>query len=1388
MRTRGSLAAATCLALLVAGSGMVRGNMPAHAAGTVKYVVVDLGSLDQSTASYGTGINASGQVAGFSRPATPGVTEHAFRYTDGVGMVDLDQHDADTTFADIQSANISDAGQVAGTYGVPGPGTRAYYYADSVGRAQDLPGLGSNFGSANGANGNGAVAGQSEAPDGVSVAVRYDPGVGAQDLNGHEPHSSPPSPFMQTAYGINNAGQATGEMSNQHAFRYTNGSVEDLGLLAGFPYYSVGYAINNHGVVAGIAAANASVADAFIYDNGMVDLGALTTNNNNFSFTYVFNTAYAINDSGVVVGDSISGFSQPEPFIYDPQVGGTLKDLNDLIDPVQHWHLQTARGINNAGQITGWGVNPFNALHAYRLDPITGSQVATTTSLTSATNPSQAEQAVTFTAAVGTGAGNGTPAGTVTLMEGSTQLDTEYLVAGHATFSISTLSAGTHDISAVYNGDPNHDGSTSNTVSQQVGALASATTLNSDANPAVAGQQIDLSAQVAAASDSNNTLNGGTVEFKDGTTSLGTAPVQYGTASLSIPSLGVGSYSLTAIYSGNNLYGSSTSPALSQAVNQANTSTTLSSSTSTSVVGDNVTFTAQVSVQSPGSGTPAGTVTFLDGTSSLGTGTLDGSGTATLSTSSLSEGSHDITAQYGGDTDLAGSTSSVLAQNVSSNTPIVTLNSSPNPSSYGQDVTFSVTVQPQGGSGVPTGSVTFYDNGAQIGSATLYYGAASFTTSTLPVNASCAGGEASGHQITATYSGDDHYGSATSNTVAQTVNQATSSISLQSSANPSVAGQSVTFTVQVSAQPSQGGGFFSVAAARVAARDADSAITPSGTVTLLDGGTTLDTQPLDSNGTATFTINSLSVNSHGITAQYSGDGNYSQGASDTLTQEVVPATSNTTLTSADPNPSTFGQGVTFMAQVGAGSAAGLVPTGQVTFMDGSTTLGTATLDDSGDATLSIDNLSAGSHSIVAQYGGDSTFPGSSSDALSQVVNRSDTSTYLTSSASPSLSGQTVTFTIQVLPQGPVEVSAARVAAHSAAVTSDVAAPSGQVTLLDGSTAVGTATLDGTGTASFSTNKLSVGSHAITAQYGGDANYNGSSAGAVSQTVNRSGKEASATTLASSANPAAVGQSVTFTAQVSGGPAGTPTGSVSFSDGKNTLGTGTLNGGIATLTTSSLSAGRHLIRATYGGDSAFRGSAASLVQTVVKHGTSTTLTSSRNPSQVGQAVAFTARVSASDGGTPTGMVTFRSGGTVLGSAPLNGSGTATISTSVLSAGGHGITARYPGDGAFAGSNATPLRQVVNKYASSVTLTSSANPSARGQLVTFTAQVSGETSGAPTGSITFRNGGVLLATVPLTGGAATSTVSTLSRGAHTISASYSGDGTFATSRATLLQRIS
>ena len=186
-----------------------------------------------------------------------------------------------------------------------------------------------------------------------------------------------------------------------------------------------------------------------------------------------------------------------------------------------------------------------------------------------------------------------------------------------------------------------------------------------------------------------------------------------------------------------------------------------------------------------------------------------------------------------------------------------------------------------------------------------------------------------------------------------------------------------------------------------------------------------------------------------------------------------------------------------------------------------------------------------------------------------------------------------------------------------------------------------------------------------------------------------------------------------------------------------------------------------------------GSATSTAFAVVKADITITLGSSLNPSAYGDLVTFTATTT-SGVGTPTGDVTFFDGATPLATSTMTG-GVATLATSSLTVGAHSITAVYNGDANFNASTSAAVAQTVNKANITITLGSSLNPSTYGDLVTFTATTTSGV-GMPSGTVTFKDGGVAFATSTLTDGVATLATSTLSIATHSITATYNGDEIF------------
>jgi Ca2+-binding RTX toxin-like protein len=675
-------------------------------------------------------------------------------------------------------------------------------------------------------------------------------------------------------------------------------------------------------------------------------------------------------------------------------------------------------------------------------------------------------QPVTFTATMAQlGPGAATPTGKVTFKDGNTALGTGTLVTidgvTTATFTTINLGVGSHSIKALYAGGSSDLASTSAATTVTVAKDATTTTLAASPSSTVYGQSVTFTATVAATAPGASSPTG-TVTFMEGSTRLGTGTLRTSggvtTATFTTGKLAVGSHSITAAYGGGPDDLPSTSTASTFTVGPDTTTVALTASSTSTVYGQSVTFRATVAVARPGAGVPTGKVTFMDGSSVLGTGTLSPSGTvavATFSTTSLSVGSHSIAAVYGGDTDDLGITSPATTVKVAPDTTSIALSVSTTSAVYGQKVTFTAKVAVASpGAGTPTGKVTFMDGSALLQTVPLVT-SGGVTTATFATTGLSLGS----HTITAFYAGDTDDLAITS--AATTVNVAIdkTSTTVVATSPSTVYGQPLTFTVTV-AVASPGAG------------------TPTGTVMLMDGTTTLGTATLVPSGsvsTATFTTSALSVGSHKITATYAGDNDDLKGVSPATTVTVAKDATADTLASST-SASVYGQPILFEATVSLQGTGFGTPTGTVTFMDGTTKLGTGTLSTSGGlttATFTTGTLALGAHSITAVYAGDTIHATSTSGAMPVTVAQDATTTIVTASPSSAVYGQSVMFRATI-----------------AATAPGVGTPTGTVTFMDGKTVLGTGTLtttNGVTTATFSTTKLAVGSHAITAVYAGGPN-------------------------------------------------------------------------------------------------------------------------------------------------------------------------------------------------------------------------------------------------------------------------------------------------------------
>ncbi len=933
---------------------------------------------------------------------------------------------------------------------------------------------------------------------------------------------------------------------------------------------------------------------------------------------------------------------------------------------------------------------------------------------------------VTLTAAATSNTG-GIPTGSITFKDTSTGgaiVGTASLnAAGSASLTLSSLSVGTHSIVANYAGDGNDFASSSNSVSQQIEAITTVTTLASASATADAGAAVVFTATVSPALTPPSAPLNGTVTFRDGGNILGGAVTLSGnTATYTTSTLTVGTHTITATYNGATDYGSSTSVAYVQQVVLATTTATLTAAPLPAVAGKTLVLTGKIA--STGA-VPSGQVTFKDGTTYIGTGTLDATGVASVSNNTFAAGAHVLTVSFGGDAQNLSATST-LSLNVSQATTSTVLSSSGTPSVVGLPVTLRAAVS--GNGATPAGAVTFYQASTALGVGTLD---GSGNTS-LVVNFA----EVGGYTISAVYAGDTNDLTSTSQPFTQQVQKTTTTTTLTSSALTAQQGSSVQFAAQVSSN----------------------AATPGGVVLFYDGTTLIGSATLNAAGLAVFNYSSLIPGQHNITAVFPGDSNNGTSTSAGLPQVIQPVTS--VGLNADRNPASAGATITFTAGV---SGAGVVPTGLITFYDGTAILGSAHLNAAGVGSIAVSNLPIGVHAVKATYAGDANNSAGASSVLPVTVNQATTQTLLT------------------LPGSTVSVNASLTLVASVSGTGTV--PAGSVTFYDGSSPLGTVALSQTGIASFSVASLAIGSHRIKAVYLGDTNDAASSSDAETLTVQKG-----TVTLQISANisPSLGGQPVTFTAILLANQ-GTPTGTVTWYDGSTVLSTTQVSAAeISSLTISTLIPGVHTITAVYSGDTNFSTAASNAVAETVNLGTSQTMLSGSTSSVAGESVTFAVIVSGT-GAQPGGSVVLKSDGSALGTITLDAAGAGTFTTSSLSAGAHTITAAYGGDGNHTGSSGGPLSITVTQASSTSVLSSGSNPSVIHATVTLYVTVTG-TGVHPTGNVTFSYGANTLGVATLdAAGQASLTVSSFSVGTHTLLATYGGDTTHGSSTSATLSQV-
>ncbi|MFI5977775.1 Ig-like domain repeat protein [Streptomyces sp. NPDC051452] len=755
---------------------------------------------------------------------------------------------------------------------------------------------------------------------------------------------------------------------------------------------------------------------------------------------------------------------------------------------------------------------------------LTVAPASTTTTLTSAPNPSFCNGTVTFTAQVSpVPPATGVPTGTVTFVVSADgpSLTASVDATGQAQVTESGLSIGTHQAIASYSGDTNFAPSSSNLVNQSVTLAPSQTSVTVSPSPSVCGQTVTVCAMVTAGTGASGIPTGSVTFTGPGGLNV-TVPLDAnGNACFTTSSLSTGT--INAQYSGDGCFDTSTGSA-SVTVNQAGSALALSVSPTPSVCGQAVTVCATVTAVAPGTGTPTGTVTFTGPGGFSVTAALNASGKACVTTSALTSGT--LTAVYNGDS-CFGPSQNTTGVTVNPASPHVQVTVSPAPSVCGQPVTVcaTVTAAPPSTS-TPTGTVTFTGPGGLNQTATLNTAGQACVTTTLQSGT-----------VTATYNGDGCFttGSAA---VPVTVNKASTTTTVTVSPSPSVCGQLVTVCAQVAAVPPGSG-------------------IPTGTVTFTAGSVSV-TVNVDATGKAC-----LATAFHAstpVTAVYNGDSCFN-GSSGSGTVTVNKASSTTSLL-VSPSPSVCGQPVTVCAQVAAVAPGSGTPTGTVTFTGPGGFSQTVTLDANGRGCVTTSSLQSGT--VTATYSGDGCFTASGA-ASNLTVNPASSTVAVTAAPNPSVCGQSVTVCAQV-----------------SAVAPSTAVPGGTVTFTGPGGLNQTATLDSTGKACITTTALQSG--AVTVTYSGNACFTGST-GTLPVTVNAVNTTLTAgpaqirlrvngsfvipamsATLKTTGGAPVVGQTVTFRANAVGGPI--------------LLGTATTDGsGVATLAPPPLTVPSTVITAT-----------------------------------------------------------------------------------------------------------------------------------------------------------------------------------------------------------------
>lgn len=502
--------------------------------------------------------------------------------------------------------------------------------------------------------------------------------------------------------------------------------------------------------------------------------------------------------------------------------------------------------------------------------------------------------------------------------------------------------------------------------------------------------------------------------------------------------------------------------------------------------------------------------------------------------------------------------------------------------------------------------------------------------------------------------------------------------------------------------------------------------TATGAVQFHEGPTLVGSATVSS-GSAVLALTGVTPGDHTYVATFVPadtqrfDGSVSAG--NTVTVDAPPVAKVTT-TSLTATPT--GRSVDLAATVTATSG---TPAGSVQFRDGGTVVGTVPLA-GGTASLQVNDLLRGTHHFTAEFvptDASAYEPSQSSDSEVEIA-----ATPTATSLSTSVTGRSVTLQASVSPT-----------------------VAGTVQFREGATLVGTVAL-AAGAGQVTLSNVPAGDHTYTASFvpADDLRHAPSTSTDKNVTV-------LATPTSTALGSSVSNHRVTLTSTVTSG-VGSPAGSVEFREGTALVGTSAVASGTATLVLDDVPTGGHAYTATFvpSAPTSYAGSVSSVHNaTVVATATTTDLSAGA----VDRTVTLTATPSTGNG-TLAGSVEFREGAALVGTVPL-GAGSTVLTLTLVNPGSHGYTATFVPSSTSHASSVSPLRSVTVQVSSTTGLIASTS----GRDVTLDASVATD-GGSPAGTVEFRDGSTLLASKPVSAGAASLTMTNVNPGDHTYTATF------------------